>query len=209
MSDAKSAIRTGARRLHGGSRVQEDGGVPLLEVSLGRWEQLPDRQSYLLEINTAFHDYLNELITAANACVDGYEKYWHRHEHWRKTVIISTGTVAALNLLATNRWKPDWLATGMSMLAALAAVALTVLANLESFGNSLDQAYALREAREFFLDASREFDRLWNTHVIPLGESAEACANAAELYRRIVIADSELRGRLKELTKTQKKPQKP
>jgi len=202
-------LRIGARRTHTAERIVEDaGGAPLIEVTLERWEQLADRQSYLIDVNNAFHDLINELITAANSCVDGYEKYSRRHERWRKTIIISTGIVAAVNILAAYRWKPDWFATGLSLAAALAAVGLSVLANLESFGNSLDQAHVLREAREIFLDAAGEFDRLWNTLVIPLGESAEACANAAELYRRIVIADRELRGRLKDLTKTPKKQQK-
>jgi hypothetical protein len=204
-------LRSGARRntYSAGRILGDEGSGPLVEVTLERWEQLPDRQSYLIEVNNAFHEYLNELISAANSCVDGYDKYCRRHEHWRKTIIIVTGVVAVLNVLAAYRPKVEWYAVTISLSGAVAAVGLSVLANLESFGNFLEQASALREAREMFLDASRDFDRLWNTLVIPLGESADACANAAELYRRIVATDRDLRGRLKELTKTQKKQQKP
>jgi hypothetical protein len=37
-------------------------------------------------------------------------------------------------------------------------------------------------------------------YVRPLKDSAEACSNAAELLRRLVAADRELRARFKNLT---------
>ena len=49
---------------------------------------------------------------------------------------------------------------------------------------------------------------MWEIYVLPLGDSPEACLNAVELYRRIVLKDRELRGKLKELTKPDEKRKK-
>ena len=85
---------------------------------------------------------------------------------------------------------------------------VATLANLESFYNSAEKAQGYRESREFFLDAARDFDRKWDVYVRPFTDEAEACANAAELYRLLVAKDGELRAKFKELIKTEGKGSK-
>ena len=133
MSESRSGQATAPRRTRAADRL-EDTGIPLIEMTVDRWESLPDRQTYLVELNSAFHEYLNELIASANVCVDGYDRYCSSHSWWRKTIIVGTGVVAALNLIAAYRWDPK-LGPPLSLVAAVAAVTLSVLANLESFGN--------------------------------------------------------------------------
>ena len=74
---------------------------------------------------------------------------------------------------------------------------LAILANLENFGNFLERGQSYREARELYVDAGREFERLWQTHVVAFWPRPEACVNARELYRRICVRDSELRRKVK------------
>jgi hypothetical protein len=113
--------------------------------------------------------------------------------------------VALANLFAANRTLLAKAPNLLPMAAAVIAVILALLASLESFFNYAERAQAYRESRDLFLDAARDYDRLWDTYVRPFGGEPEACLNASELYRRIVISDRDLRGKFKELTKTEKK----
>jgi hypothetical protein len=117
-------------------------------------------------------------------------------------LIIITGLVALLNLVAM---QDTAIARILSGVAGGAAVILAIFTNLESFFNYSERAQIYRESRELFLDAYREFDMLWNTHVLPYYGMPEACLNAAILYRRITAKDQDLRRKLKQLTTTDQK----
>ncbi|MGD1210005.1 MAG: hypothetical protein ABR973_01445 [Candidatus Acidiferrales bacterium] len=107
-----------------------------------------------------------------------------------------------MNILAANGKVRDLAGGSATVFVAVCAVILAILANLESFHNSAERAQAYRESRELFLDVAREFDHRWDVYVRPLADSAEACLNASELYREIVVRDRDLRAKFKELTKT-------
>jgi hypothetical protein len=122
-------------------------------------------------------------------------------------VIVGTGVVAIINavaaLITAHSSDKDFsplFAIAITALAAVAAAVLAILANLENFGNFVDRAQAYREAREMFLDAYREFDRLWQVYVVAFWNRPEALVNATELYRRICVRDSELRRKIKDMT---------
>jgi hypothetical protein len=202
------AVGSAPLRPRGRSRdaLGEDGGVQLIEITIETWSQGKEenRQSHLQEIDQLYHDQLQELYELANLCVDKYEQLSSSHSRWRRTVIMGTGVVALFNVVAAYKWNQDWQPV-FAVGAALAAIMLSVLANLESSSNCLEQAQVYRESRELFLDVAREYDRLWNSYVIPLSDRAEACINADELYRRLINKDRELRGKLKDLTKTESK----
>lgn len=146
---------------------------------------------------------ITEIVESSNNCVDKFEKYMRAHVLWRWVVIISTGMIALLNILVAHAGtilpKPWW-AGSLSVTASVFAVLVTIVATLEGFTNSAERAQGYRESREMFVDVSRDFTAAWDNYVEPLRESPEACANAAELHRRLIAADHELRTRFKNLT---------
>jgi hypothetical protein len=201
---AKETKETKAKN---GSRSLKEGRSPVLvEAELSRWNliTLEVRQQELGFLNERFHELLNEIYSSANLCVDRHNTLSKNHVTWRRTVIVGTGIVAIVNLLAANHYLREYIGPGISVLAAVIAVVLAILANLESFYNASEKAQAYRESREFFLDAAREFDRRWDAFVRPFTDNAEACVNASELYRQLVVKDSELRAKFKELTRTER-----
>ena len=163
---------------------------------------------------------LDEFFTSANKCVQQYQNYSQLHTRWRRNIIIGTGIVTVVNVLAAAMRSPstrdaasvvaaNWLSAvatnWLPTFAAVCAAFLGILASLESFYDSPGRAQAYRESREIFLDAGREFNRLWDSYVRPFGIAPEACVNASELYRRIIVKDRELRLKFTELTETHKK----
>jgi hypothetical protein len=184
-----------------------DPGADLAEVDIESWRNMDSEQrgKLIAYVNFRYTGYLNDFYESANICVERFDEFTSRHHRWRYQIIIGTGVVAIFNLLAANKTIAERSHNGLPILAAMAALALAVMANLETFNNAAEHAQAYRESREFFLDAAREFDRVWSVSVVPLGDSAEAYANAIELYKRIVAADRDLRGKFKELTKTEHK----
>jgi hypothetical protein len=184
----------------------DDRGAALIQVELGTWADIASetRIDQLQTLDDRYHGILDELYGCANLCVDRYQEFSKSHARWRRTLIIGTGAIALVNLGAINQTK--WFAehsNGLQIAAAVCAIVLAILANLESFSNSLEKAQAYRESRELFLDVAREFDRRWDIYVRPYAETPAACSNAAELYRQIVIRDRELRAKFKEMTKTE------
>jgi len=189
---------------------KRDRGNVLVEVELKRWSVITPqiRQRELGVFNDRFHELLNELYDSANLCVDLYQSFAKTHVYWRRTLIVGTGFVAIVNLLAANDKVTSWSGETFSVVAAVLAVILAILANLESFYNAAEKAEGYRQSRELFLDAARDYDHRWDVYVRPLSDNAEACVNAAELYRQLVAKDSELRAKFKELTKRERKPAK-
>jgi len=171
-----------------------------------------DRTQQLEEINEIYHILLDELYNSANLCVEKYQSFVRAYTWWRRMVIVGTSVVAAVNLLASAGHAQSSyprIHNALPVTAAVCAVVLTLLANLESFYAYQNKAQVYRESRELFLDAARDMDRLWNTYVVPFpSDSFEAFSNASELYLRIVNQDRELRTKFKELAKTQPRPTK-
>jgi hypothetical protein len=181
-------------------------GTALVPAQLSRWNLLTIevRQKEMGNLTARYYEVLNEWYDSANQCVDQHARFSKNHIYWRRTVIVGTGVVAVANLLAANRGIREFCHGVAPILAAVFAAMLAILANLESFYNAAEKAQGYRESRELFLDAAREFDRRWDAFVRPFTDSAEACVNASELYRQLVVKDSELRAKLKELTKIER-----
>lgn len=169
------------------------------------WAALSLEQQAKFVENTysEFAALIGEIVQSSNNCVDKYEQYMRAHVVWRWVVIISTGVIALLNILVTHASGMDpkpWWAGSLSVTASVFAVLVTIVATLEGFTNSAERAQGYRESREMFVDVSREFTSAWDDYVEPLRDGPEACANAAELHKRLIAADHELRARFKNLT---------
>lgn len=191
--------------------VLQMGQSQLLEPSQAYWSN-PDinqaeRKTFIDGLQTAYQSILLEFINTADACVDQTNFFEKVNQKWRWIVILGTGVVAIVNILAANLVTADPIGNSdtpaifLSVTAAVAASILAVLANLENFTGAPRRAQGFRQARERFLDASREYEQLWNTYVNPFYPKAEACMNSIILMRMLVEKDQELRDRLVELTK--------
>ena len=181
----------------------EDAATSLVRLGTREWLDLSDerRGAFLSEIDESYRLILNEFFIVANKCVEQHQRFFQLYGTWRRRIIIATGVVTIVNVLAAS--KIPWTAAWLPIVAAVCAAGLGILANLESFYDWNGHAQAYRESRDLFLDAGREFTRLWESHVRPFGTTAEGCVNASELYRMITVKDRELRLKLKELTKTE------
>jgi hypothetical protein len=188
---------------------QIGGQSQLLETSREYWSdpniKSDERKKYIDGLQAAFQSVLEEFINTADECVNQTNYLERVNKRWRWTVILGTGVVAIINIIAANFVTGDpkfeSIASVVSVTAAVAAAVLTVLANLENFAGAQRRAQGFRQARERFLDASREYQQLWNTYVNPFYPRPEACINSIILTRMLVEKDRELRDRLVELTK--------
>lgn len=207
MSDDDSLKAKSSRQKRLADASLEDRASALIEIERGMWGSISQeiRVEQLRLLDERYHLLLNELYGSANLCVDRYQTFSKTHSNWRQAVIIGTGVVAVVNIVVANKGIAERLPDSAPLIPAVIAIIVAILANLESFFNALERAQAYRESRELFLDSSREFDRRWDIYVRPLGDNAEACLNASELYRQLVAKDRELRGKFKELTKTESK----
>ncbi len=179
-------------------------GTELMDLGVDTWSAMKaeERLAFRNTLDASYYRYVDEFYQLANDCVERYDAATSRHALWRRRVIVGTGIVAIINLLAANYSLSQWSKNILPITAAMAALALTVFANLESFYNFSARAQAYRESRELFLDAARESQLVWEVYVQPFDDQARACANGAELYRRVIAVDRDLRSKFKELTKT-------
>jgi hypothetical protein len=184
-----------------------DQGADLPGLSLTGWDALAteERRGLIQNFDDSFKEYLANLYKSADLCVDRYNEFMKMHNRWRRTAIIGAGCLACLNFMAASKRIASWGNGALPIAAAIAALILAVLANLETFSNSAEKAQMFRESRELFLDAAQEFDRVWTVHVVALGETIEAYTNAAELYKRIIATDCDLRSKFKEQNKDGKR----
>jgi hypothetical protein len=186
----------------------DDSARPLIEVGAQDWTPAD-----LKAINERYTQLLTEIFTSANLSLVQYQTLSSSNRMWRRRLILGTGVVAIVNLLAAHHVSDkyphlihwNWVAP---IVAAVLAAVVTILASLESFYNFSERAQGYRESRDVFLDAGRDFVRLWDSYVLPFGDSPGAYTNAAELYRRLVAKDRELRRKFKELTETASKGSK-
>lgn len=201
----KAPARHGSRRRETSHRIS-DQAADLNGISPAVWNALSDEdQRGLIEnLDQSYKEYLGNLYKSADLCVDRYNELTRNHRRWRHTAIIGAGLLACLNFMAASNTLKTLFNGSLPIIAAIAALLLAVLANLETFSNSAEKAQSFRESRELFLDSAQEFDRVWTVYVVALGGSIEAYSNAAELYKRMIIADGELRSKFKELNKDRK-----
>jgi hypothetical protein len=197
--------RGSAKRRDGSHRIA-DQGADLAGLSVAVWDALTneERRGLIQILDGSYKEYLENLYKTADLCVDKYNDFTKSHVRWRRIAIIGSAILACLNFMATSSRLANWEYRLIPIVAAIAALILALLANLETFSNSAEKAQTFRESRELFLDAAQEFDRVWTVHVIVLGDTLDAYANAAELYKRIIATDSELRSKFKEQTKDRK-----
>jgi hypothetical protein len=160
-----------------------------------------ERDPLLTAVDGRYKAYLKTFYETANLCVERHDKYVVRHRRWRYVAIIGTGLVACLNFIVARHSGAKFGENALPVCASIGALLLSVLANLETFGNSAERAQAYRDSREMYLDAAQEYDRAWTVAVFALGTSSQAYLNAIELYKRIIAADRELRRTFKDLNK--------
>jgi len=178
----------------------DDAARPLVDVGPQDWTS-----EDLKVIDARYTALLDEIFESANLSVEQYQNLSNSNRSWRRRIILGTGIVAIINLLAAHKVPEsfqhlhhlNWI---LPIAAAIIAAVLAILANLESFYNFAERAQAYRDSRDIFLDAGRDFVRLWDSYVRPLGDTPGAYTNGAELYRRLVAKDRELRRKFKELT---------
>lgn len=167
-----------------------------------------ERENFLNAIYKSYHNIIDEFYVSANKSAELFTQLSKKHKRWRWTIIIFTGFVVVVNLIAAYvvaNFAKQGSDGGSSpaawpLAAAIVAALLAILANLENFANPLERSQQFRESREIFLTAAREFEGRWKIYVVPYWPEAEACINAAELYPRLLTRDSELRAKLRELT---------
>jgi hypothetical protein len=209
MADIKTADKPKARhssRHRETSRRIADPGADLSGISSSTWNALSseEQQGLIQNLDESYKEYLENLYKSADLCVDRYNEFTRKHRRWRHVAIVGAGILACLNFLAASKSLQNIGNGYLPIIAAIAALILAVLANLETFSNSAEKAQTFRESRELFLDSAQEFDRVWTVYVVALGDSIEAYINATALYKRMILADGELRSKFKELNKDRK-----
>jgi hypothetical protein len=190
------------------------GEAPIPDASLDYWATLDDgaREQACGLIDEYYETLLEEFRVSANEFVTQYRDNSDLGRRWRFWLIVLTGGLALLNVLASS-W-PDGpysedIRRYMTFAAAVYAVLLALGTNIESFHNYADKKLSARESRELFLDAYREFGMLRLAYVYPFGTSPQGCFNLHALYKRLVAKDAELRRKLKQLTMTADRDRNP
>jgi hypothetical protein len=198
-----------AKPPEGGEPPQEASLMGLVEPTLEELSRYPADaiKNVFTQLDIKYKAILDEFLNTANAFVDDYTKFKIRHSRWRVSLILITGGLAVLNILAARKWDGatvfgaslGWANDVLPGLAAIYASVLAIFTNVESYFNYADAKSNARLSRELFLDAYREYDTLWHTYVRPFGIRAPACYNAIILLRRLVAKDVEVRRKTKEV----------
>lgn len=176
------------------------------EATLDYWESLEEETRITCHntIDQYYHYLLEDFRRNANDAIGSYGTYDRRNKNWRLAMIGMTGGLAFVNVAATSfpdTWphgKEMRLALGFA--AALYAVVLALLTNVESFLHYNEKKSTSRESRELYLDAYREFEMLRLRYVYPYGYHAQACHNFNVLYQRLVTKDLELRRKIMQVS---------
>jgi len=185
----------------------------LAEQNDGYWgSRSPDeRQAYITQLDANYHAIVNDFLKLASASVDEFRNMTAGHLKSRRQMIWATGGLAALNILVTFVTSQTdrhlrVIAIFLPVATAVYAAFLAILSNLESLENYLSRAQHYRQARETSLNAFRELEMLWHVYVRPFSDTPVACVNAANLYRRAVAKDQEVRGQIMEKTSPRSEP---
>jgi hypothetical protein len=178
------------------------------EPSLEEWKH-QDRKvvaRYYTRTEGDFFGIIDDYVEQANVHTRQYKLFAQSNARWRFWMIMATGGLAIINVLAAldviKQWEPA--SRYLSMLAALYAAGLTVAGNAENFFNWSEKATGFREARDLLLDRYQEFRSQWIYCVEAYGRTPKACVNAGRLYGQLIDADQKLRQKLKQLTETRR-----
>jgi hypothetical protein len=195
--------------------------VSLEEQSENYWHgrSAEERQGYLEQLNLSYHAIVDDFLHLSSTAVESYQDMVTRHLSARRRMIWMSGAMAIANIVVSvvvaqgdsphfTESSRSWLKGAGIVLPGLVAVyaaLIAVFSNLESLENHLPRAQTYRQARESSLNAFRELEMLWHVYVRPFSDTPAACVNAANLYRRAVTRDQEVRGQIME--KTQRRPE--
>jgi len=184
-----------------------------IHQSADYWDKKsPDeRRHYIDQLNENFHAIVDEFYDQADMGVKGFKTCTKSNLKWRNSLVSLTGGMAVINVViayvADKSWVNDYaLLKYLPLIAAVYAAFLATLSNLEGLYKYPDKANALREVREIFLSAAREFEMMWHLYVRPFADNPSACINAAIAYRQIITKDSDIRRQVKEITERTKAP---
>ena len=174
-----------------------------------------ERQAYIEQLDAHYHAIVGDFLNLASVAVDDFKAMLRQHLGARRRMIWMGGAMAIANILVSfvvaqgdnpslAAWHGLVRVTGVVLPAGVAiyAAIVAVFSNLESLENHLQRAQASRQARESSLNAFRELEMLWHIYVRPFSDTPTACVNAANLYRRAVIKDQEVRGQVMEKTQS-------
>jgi len=170
---------------------------------------------YLGQLKADYFAIVEDYVAQADRAVEQYRVLMASNLRWRRSMIIATGMLAAINVCAAlnllnldipfgssaNPYKLSIPAV-LNAIAALYAGALTVAGNIENLGRKAEKAIGFREARDLLLDQYWDYYFKWYRYAEPYGVSATACVNASRLCKQLIESDSALRKRLKQLTET-------
>jgi hypothetical protein len=187
-------------------------GDQVAEPSLEDWKH-QDRKvvaRYYAQTENDFFGIIDDYVAQANVHTRQYQRCAQSNARWRFWMIMATGGLAVINVLAAldlaKQWEPA--PRYLSVLAAIYAASLTVAGNAENFFNWAEKATGFREARDLLLDRYHEFRAKWIYCVEAYGRTPKACMNAGRLYGQLVDSDQKLRQKLKQLTET-RRPEQP
>jgi hypothetical protein len=205
-AEEKPGTSTGAGKGGAPSEFQLGG---LIEATLEELSSYPDDaiENVFTQLDIKYKAVLKEFLDSANSFVDDHRRFKLKQNCWRVSLILLTGGLAILNILAARKWDGatlfgaslSWADAVLPGLAAVYAAFLAIFTNIESYFNYADQKATSRLSRELFLDAYREYDAHWHTYVRPFGLRAQACYNAIILLRRVVTKDAEIRRKVKDV----------
>jgi hypothetical protein len=176
----------------------------LVQPSLEDWEGQDHKRlaQYYAQTQSDFWYIVDGYRNQANDAVAAYRDAARSHGEWRFWMIIATGILALINVLAAVqalKEGPQWIPALLSAVAAVYAGCLTVAGNVESFLNWSERAVGFRESRELLLNKYREYSSKWVYYVEAFGITPKACVNAGQLYRELVDSDQDARQKLKQL----------
>src|SRR2546423_2986570 len=146
----------------------------LLETDAEFWRSVveEERMDFYQTAQKFYHSTLEEFRNGANDSVKQFRNFRGKHTKWRLTLIILTGGLAILNVLAAHKWSDSGQQV-LSLMAAVYASILALLTTVEGFLKYPDQKATSRESRELYLDAYRTYEMLWLSKGYPFGDSAE------------------------------------
>lgn len=160
------------------------------------------RKRFIDSIFSHYNHILTEFLEQAKLCTKKYKDSWKLYLRWRKIVIWCTGLMPALNIIVAYtvgmKEKPGfWIY--FSIMVAIYATILAIFTNLENFHNYSSKAQQYLELRDEFLDARREFERIWHINVFPYAGEAKACVFAAISFNKICERDRRIRKKAEEI----------
>lgn len=151
-------------------------------------------KEYYDKIDQWYNSIVGNFAKEAKLCLEKYRECSRRHLKWRLLLAIVAGVLAVLNIVIAFTSKFDHLlVTLLPLFAAIWAIMIAVLANIESIFGHSGRAQKFREIREMYLDAYRDAEIRWHVQVLPHGYSPKGCLNAAMALKGLYFVDVKTR----------------